>query len=330
MIFPFGKTKALEKRITELETAIQNTARYAAMDIDDWFEFNSNLTYAGCYVSSETAMRISAVFACVRLLGSCLASSPVYVYKRKAGTIKGIDRELRLDHALSTILRLQPYENVGAKAFWKRMMQDKVLSGNAYAIIRRNPGGMPYALEWISPSMINVYWAYEIGLDKKLGVNQYRLFYQVYHTTGIPEMIDQDDMLHIPNIGWNGKVGLSTVSAAAQDMGLAIAKEEHAGAFFRQGTATNIGIEFPLGMKPEAQENFEKYILKRQSGNQNHWKPLITTDGGKIVQLNMSAKDAQLLESMQASFSDICSFFGVPTVMVRETDKQSSWGTSIS
>ena len=327
-MFGLGWTAPLEKKVAELETKVQDAARYESITLDDWFE-STRFSIAGQYVTSETAMRIAAVYACVRLLASCLASSPLYVYKRKPNSLSRNDRDMRPDHPLSPVLRVQPNEQIGAKIYWKRMMQDKVLSGNAYSIIRRNAGGQPYALDWVSPSMLNVYWAYEIGMDRKLGVDPYRLFYDVYFSNGGNKLFDQDDMLHIPNIGWNGKLGLSTVSAAYNSMGLALAKEEHSSRFFSQGTASNLGVEFPAGMSVEARDRFQKYLEKKQQGVENHWKPYVITDGGKIHELSMTAKDAQLLESMQASFSDICSFFGVPTVMARETDKQSSWGTGI-
>jgi HK97 family phage portal protein len=306
----------------------QNAARYESIDLDDWFD-SVKYSVSGQYVTAETSMRISAVFACVRLLGSCAASSPVYVYKRKPNALSRIDREMRMDHHLSPVLRLQPNETMGAKIYWKRMMQDKVVAGNAYSVIKRNGGGIPIGLEWVAPPMVNVYWAYEIGLDRKLGVNPYRLFYEVYYPTGTSKIYDQDDMIHVPNIGWNGKTGLSTISAACQCMGLALAKEEHSSRFFSQGTAFNLGLEYPTQMGDEASKKLKEYLERRAQGVVNHWKPLIITDGGKIHELNMTARDAQLLESMQASFSDICSFFGVPTVMVRETDKQSSWGTGV-
>jgi HK97 family phage portal protein len=236
---------------------------------------------------------------------------------------------MRPEHPLSRVLRLEPNETMGAKIYWKRMMQDKVLSGNAYSPILRNPGGVPYALEWVSPRDVGVYWAWELGMDSKLGVNPFRLFYDVTDPRGNHRILDQDDMLHVPNIGWNGKTGLSTVSAAAECMGLALSKEEHSAKFFKQGTAFNLGLEYPEQMGEPTKKALQEYLERRVQGTQNHWKPLVVTDGGKIHELSMTAADAQLLESMQASFSDICSFFGVPTVMVRETDKQSSWGTGV-
>ena len=43
----------------------------------------------------------------------------------------------------------------------------------------------------------------------------------------------------------------------------------------------------------------------------------------------MSAEDAQLIESRQFSVIDICRFFGVPPVMIGETEKTSSWGSGV-
>lgn len=327
-MFGFGKAKA---RIAELETKIQDLAtRYESLTLDEWFDISLNSrTIAGPQVSANSAMRISAVFACVRLIGSCLASSPLYIYQHKENALSRNDRELVPNHPLSKILRIQPNESTGAKIYWKRMAQDKIVSGNAYSWIERRKNGRPIALWWIDPARVTVYQAHELGMDAKEGANPSRLYYGVTFDNGEYKVFDQDDMIHVPNLGWNGKTGLSTISAAAECMGLALAKEEHSARFFSQGTSFQFGLEYPNAMAPETKERLQEYIERRAQGVINHHKPFIATDGGKIKELSMSARDAQLLESMNASFSDICSFFGVPTVMVRETDKQSSWGTGI-
>ena len=167
---------------------------------------------SGQVVTPESAMRFSAVFACVRLLGGAVASAPVKVYLRE-GTEQ---RQLAHGHPLADMLRLRPNRFMTATTFWKAFVAHKVLQGNGYAHIIRERSGEPVGLYPLNPRNVIVYWAWELGLDQRLGVERNRLFYRVTFEDGQARLYDQDDMLHVPNVGWDGKRGLSTISAAGR------------------------------------------------------------------------------------------------------------------
>lgn len=94
---------------------------------------------SGQVVTPESAMRFSAVFACVRLLGGAVASAPVKVYLRE-GTEQ---RQLAHGHPLADVLRLRPNRFMTSTTFWKTFVAHKVLQGNGYAHIIRARSGEP-------------------------------------------------------------------------------------------------------------------------------------------------------------------------------------------
>lgn len=301
------------------------TGTFSITDADRWVElFGGGATASGQVVTTETAMRCSAVFACVRLIAGAVSCSPALVYRRN-----GDQRQRAADHPMERVLRLRPNRFMTASTFWKLFMGHKLLAGNAYANIVRARSGQPVALMLLKPHNVSVYWAWEMGLDASLGVERNRLFYSVTFDDGATRVFDQDDMIHVPNIGGDGKKGLSTIQAMAQSVGLALAAEESSAEFFANGMQTEVSISYPKPLAPEAMERLREHIQNRYTGTGKRHKPLILTDGGEVKTLTMSAEDAQLLESRKFSVIDICRFFGVNPVMVGESEKTSSWGSGV-
>lgn len=277
-------------------------------------------------VNAETVMTVSAVFACVRLIAGAIASAPVVIYKRSKQD--EADKPFR-SHPYHTMLSLRPNDHLTASTFWKTMATNKVLHGNAYAAIIRGKSGRPTGLVPFKPYRVVPYQAWELGLDKKLGYLPEGLIYAVTWDNGKLTFMDQDDMIHVPNIGWDGKQGMSTIKAGAQAMGLALSAEVSAASLFEKGMVAQFSISYPNKLNPDAQDKLREYLNARYTGSQNHNTPLILTEGGEAKALSLNPEDVQLLQSRQFSVVDIARFFGVPPVMIGETEKTSSWGSGV-
>lgn len=304
-----------------------------ALDLSNpetWEEVLGGLrrTYSGKLVNETTAMKVSAVYACVRLISGAISTAPMVVYRgERTG---GSDGYLPApNHPLAMVLRLRPNPIVTACTFWRSMVMSKLLHGNAFAVIGRDRLGRPATLSYIRAHRVDVYQAWELSLDTRLGVEKERLYYFVTMDHGRQVMLDQDDMLHVPGVGWDGKRGLSTLAAGAEAMGLAMAEQEHGARFFNQGASFEFAIKYPKKLSEDGGNLLRDYWTKRHSGVVNSHIPPILTEGGEIQPFSMSAKDAQLLESRQFSVIDVCRFFGVPPVMIGETEKTSSWGSGV-
>lgn len=324
-MFGFGKNKQLREQVEQLQTQVETlrneTKTFSIADASSWNDF----VHGGAGSSYRTAMSISAVFACVRLIAGAVASAPCRVYRR------GPDEQRRnaYSHPLAELLRISPNEYTTAATFWRTLISNKVLNGNGYAYINRTRNGVVAGLHPLQASQVAPFQAWERGLDAKTGCSSFRLFYEVTLDDGRFTVVDQDDMLHVPNIGWDGRRGLSTITAGDRALGLAGSAEDSSAAFFKQGMQSNIAISYDKQMAPETIAQLKAHIEERLQGKSNFHKPLILTEGGKATQLSMNAADAQLIESRKFSVIDICRFFGVPPVMIGESEKSSSWGSGV-
>ena len=325
-MFGFGKKKQLKEEVESLREELEQIKNEAKGDYPlSWSDvFGGNVTASGAVVNTTTAMRVSAVFACVNLISGAVSSSPARIFKR--------DGELNLPapkHGLSRLLSLRPNEYMTASTFWQMFASQKVLNGNGYAGIIRTRNGKAEALVPLLEHRVEPYQAWQLGLDQKLNVSASRLYYQVMWDDGTSSVLDQDDMLHVPNIGWNGWKGLSTIKAGAESMGLALSAEKSASALFSNGMRPDLAISYPKNLSDDAFARLREHLDQRYSGAGNHHKPMILEADGSAKTLSMNADDAQLIESRAFSVVDIARFFSVPPVMIGQSDKTSSWGSGV-
>lgn len=283
------------------------------------------MTAAGMPVTAGTAMSLSAVFACVRLVSSAVASTPLHVYR-------GIPSQERMpvpSHALERILCMRPNRYMTAATFWRYLMTSKILTGNAYAVIMRDRNGQPFGLYPADPRNVSVYYAWELGLNHTQGVERNRRFFFVTWPDGQYRLYDQDDILHVPNVGYDGRIGMSTVRAAAQSIGLGLAAEQASSSFYEHGMAPQLAFTYPQRLADDVHEGLVRMVERRHAGPRNWGRPIVLSQGGEVKTLSMSASDAQLIESRRFTVTDVCRFFGVPPVMIGESEKTTSFGSGV-
>lgn len=274
-----------------------------------------NLSAAGPAVTERTAMGIGAVYACVGLIGGAIASLPLPIYRR---TDSGRERAA---NELWWLLNEQPCAAMSAAVMWEFVAWSLLLHGDAMVIIRRASGGRIIALEPVHPLAVSV------GTDKDLpGV----LIYTV-QGDGKHEVFHQDDILHVPGLGFDGRRGLSPLRyAARQTFGLALAAEEYSARFFSNGARPDYIITSEGKMDPEQQRLFRESWMARYAGLQNAHIPALLT-GGKadVKSLTLSPEEAQLMATRNFQATDVARIYGVPPHMIGITDKTTSWGSGI-
>lgn len=325
-MFGFGAKKKLREEVGQLREQVEELKNQTqTFSITDAEAFREAIYGGLSGVTDKTAMTISTVFACVRLVAGAVASAPCKVYRRQEE-----DKRLYASkHPLSTMLRLTPNEQMTAATFWRTFTTQKMLEGNGYAFILRTRNGIAQAIYPMFYAQVSPFQAWERGFDAKTGCSPWRLFYEVTLPDGRFTIVDQDDMLHVPNIGWDGRRGMSTLAAGARSLGLAVSSEHSSKRFFDQGMQASFAISYDGKISEAMQDRIKSYVAERYQGVENFHKPLVLSEGGKVQQLTMNAEDAQLIESRKFSVIDICRFFGVPPVMIGESEKTSSWGSGV-
>lgn len=272
------------------------------------------VTDSGIAVTESTAMRSSAVYACVTLIGKTVGSLPLKVYRRKPN---GESVEVP-DTIPYYLLHDEPNPAMTSIVWRELLVANLLLGGDAYAAIGRNHANQvmdlfPIPSRLVTPARVNGRNVYGVRLND-----------------GSTEQIDQSDMLHIPGMGFDGLRGMSIITyAARQAVGLALATEQHGNKLFSNGARLGVVLKHPKTLGSDAQKRLKTQFDQQQGGLSNAFKSLVLEEGMDVSNITMTSEDAQFLDTRRFQVEDIARFFGVPPHMIGHTDKQTSWGTGV-
>lgn len=319
----------------ELLPAIRNQGeQFSITDLDKMLElFNIVPVASGMVVNSRSAMRVAAVYACVRLIIGTLSTLPLPVYRSTDDV-----PEKEPNHPLAWLLNGEPTALCSAAMFWDYVLGCKLLRGDGIAYIARNKAAeitelIPLDSNYVFAERREnrlVYWVLNQG-NQPSGV-----------PVGAPSFgrarygLDQDDVLHFPGFGWDPlRVGsgwlrgMSVIGHAAyQATGNALAMDDYSGRFFANGADPSMTIEVPGKMDEPQLQRFRTMLRERTTGGAMR-TPLILTEGVKASPSSVTAVDAQLNEARLYTVADIARAFGIPPIMIGEQSKTSAWGTGI-
>jgi HK97 family phage portal protein len=325
-IWPFGNKRESKPRVEPVFDAIPDGAIIPSSDATGLHALLAGFpsTASGAVVNEQTAMQVSAVYACVNLIAGSIASLPLKFYERKGAAREELD-----NHDLWWLFNEQPCAAFTAATFWEFVVSQMLLRGDAIAYIYRGEGRFASDIKAIIPVPRS-----KVTIQRELPPEGYRgptkLLYTFNLDKGQHFTVDQGDVLHFPGFGFNGLCSMSAIQYGARNaVGTAIQADEFAGKFFSQGAAPQIAITAPGQMSPEQQEALRQAFVAKYAGNGPSGVPLVLTEGLEIEELSMTAADAQLLESRKWQVVDIARAFGVPPFMIGEMEKTTSWGSGV-
>ncbi len=278
------------------------------------YSFFYGNTSAGKPVNEHTAMQMTAVYSCVRILAETVAGLPLHVYRY---TDNG-GKEKHWQHPLYRLLHDEPNPEMTSFAFRETLMSHLLLWGNAYAQIIRNARGEVIALYPLMPNKITV--------DRD---SSGRLFYlyrrnpEDFSSQGKPSEVylQPSDVLHIPGLGFDGLVGYSPIAMAKNAVGLAIATEEYGAKFFANGAAPGGVLEHPGVIKDPQKVKDSWNTVYQGSGNAH--KVAVLEEGMKYQPIGISPEQAQFLETRKFQINEIARIFRVPPHMLADLEKSS-------
>ena len=271
-------------------------------------------TAAGMIVTESTALRNSAVYGCVSLLAGLISTLPLQVYKRTAIG----DPQPFPGSPMQTLLRDEPNPTMTSLTFRELLASSLLLSGNAYAAIERDRGGRARAL-WPIPSR-------QVQPKRVDG----RLQYTIQLGQGGMETLDQDDMIHVPCLGFDGVRGLSPISyAMKQAVGMALGLEDFGANFISRGARPSGVVKLNKGVSPEAKAQLRTMIESLYGGSKNTGKPMLLDGNMEWESQQITPEEAQFLESRRFQIEEVARFYGVPPHLIGALDKTTSWGSGI-
>ena len=268
---------------------------------------------SGKPVNERSAMQMTAVYSCVRILAEAVAGLPLHLYRY---TESG-GKEKAIDHPLYLLLHDEPNPEMSSFVFRETLMTHLLLWGNAYAQIIRNGKNEVIALYPLMPNKMEVdrdergqlYYKYQRSNDEAPTME------------GSSVILKPSDVLHIPGLGFDGLVGYSPIAMAKNAIGMAIACEEYGAKFFANGAQPGGVLEHPGTIKDpqRVRESWQRSF--GGSGNAN--KIAVLEEGMKYTPIAISPEQAQFLETRKFQINEIARIFRVPPHMVGDLEKSS-------
>jgi HK97 family phage portal protein len=291
-----------EKRSNPLDNP---SVSLSSIDGWTWLGDGGRGTEAGEVINDVTALKISTVFACVRVLSESVASLPVRLLR-----ITPQGRVQEVTDPLYTLLAVAPNPETTSFVYWETVAFHLSLTGNSYSEIERAKDDTPIALWPLNPRLTR---AIRVNGDLKYET-------QDGEAGGNKRIIDAANMLHVPLMSFDGIVGLSPIMQAARALGLAAASEKFGSRFFGNNATPQLALLSKQKVKPEDKTKMRMDWESLQS-NANQHRVAVLDQDLDIKQLSITPEEAQFLETRVHQRSEIAALFRVPTHLVGDTSK---------
>ena len=269
----------------------------------EYLLYNSASSYA-----NNKAMLLSAVYRCVEVISDSIAQLPFEPYRIDSDGCKIKFTK----HPTYNLLNREPNQNMSKFTFMKTMVVSMLLTGNAYALIERDERGNAKALYYIPTELVTILKPQTITDTIS------------YSITGMKNVVEDCNMIHILNFTSDGYEGISTLAYARKTLGLAMDAEANAEGFFKGGAnvAGLLKCNSPLTNKQK--ESLKSSWNSAFNGNTGTPNGVAVLDADLDFQsVTVNPSDAQLLETRQFNVIDICRFFGVSPVKAFDLTKSS-------
>lgn len=252
------------------------------------------------------AMKIATVNACVEIRSDTMGKLPFYVMDENTKAHKS-------DHRIAPLLSNRPNEHMTPFVFKKLLESQRLLTGNAYALIVSDP--ITGSAKELIPLLSNcvTIWRDSSGL--------------IWYTysdpvTGATRKFKPDEIIHLKAYSEDGISGISVLSRASRAIQNAGLQQEYENRFYAQnaspaGTLSVVG-DLSKAARDKAREEWENV----QSGVDNAFRIAVLDNSMKYTSIGLSQKDAQFVESKDCTIQDIARFFGVPLYKL-QSGKQS-------
>ncbi len=255
----------------------------------------TTLTEGVANIGPDGALQLDAVWACIELRANTIASLPYFAYETKKG-----EKTLARDSRLYSLLHESPNSRMTPFEFWRAMMMNHDLRGNAYARLERIAGEVvamwPMPADQVRPFVQDDgSMAYEYTIDGNIAV------------------LAESSVLHLKNLG-NGTVGLAKLEFMRSTTDEQAKAQAAASKVFGNGGKPTAILMIDSALTPAQREGLRANYGELSSGSIS--RLAVLEANMKYQQLSLSPEDQQLLETRRFGVEQICRWFGVPAVLV--------------
>jgi HK97 family phage portal protein len=261
---------------------------------------------AGVLVNEKQAMRLTTVYACVKIISEDLASTGHEILQQFSdGSVHTVP-----GHRLWPLIHDQPNQNMTAKVFWGAMLACELLWGNGYAWIKRDGANRVIELVPLAPGKT-------ASFKNRAG----QLMYGTTQTdSGQVAYLKPSEVLHFKDVTMDGITGLSPIAACKNAIGLGLAAEKFGAQFFGNGARATGVFTHPGELGTEAYENLKKSFREIATGDQA-LRPLILEEGLDWKQITIPPNDAQFLATRQFQRVEIAALFRVAMHLLQDLQR---------
>lgn len=271
-------------------------------------------TATGARVSPTSALTLSAVYACMRILADSVAMCPLVLNEE----IEEGWQVQASKHPLWRVLRIRPNSWQTPFDLQRMLMLHLLMHGNAYVFISRS-GGRVLELVPLDPSRMDV-----------RVINELEWEYWYTPLNGAQVRYAWSEIMHIRAMSWRNWLGLApTLEAGREAIGLGLQQRTFSGKLFENGAQFSGFLKTDATLSPEAIERLVKTFADKYAGVDNAWKTPVLEEGLDFVKLTMTGEESQLLESRRFEIAEVARIFGVPPHMIGDVEKATSWGSGI-
>ena len=275
------------------------------------YRFLFGQSSAGTNVNERSAMQMTAVYACVRVLAESVACLPLHLYQKRDDG----NRVKAAEHPLFFLLHDEPNPEMTSYVFRETLMTHLLLFGNAYAQILRNGKGDVLGLYPLMPNRMTV----ERDDAGRLFYRYMRYDNEALADQNSTVILSPEDVLHIPGLSYDGLVGLSPIAACRNAIGSGLAADAYSSRYFANGAAPMGVLEHPGLLKNP--EKLRESWNSVYGGVNNAGKVAILEEGLRFTPISISPQDSQLLETRKFTVEEICRIFRVPPHLVQNLER---------
>ncbi len=267
---------------------------------------------AGVPVTWETALRVSTVLACARVIADGLAQVPLKLYQDD-----GTNKLPAVDHPLYGVLYRRPNEWQTSFEFRETMALHLVLTGRFIAFKNVVRGTVAELIPF-EPGTVTV---------KAPDVLGGPLSYEVRGRGGVRKVYPAEAVWHIKGPSWTGWDGLDAVQLAREAIGLAIAAEDTQASLHANGLAPSGTYAVEGTLTAQQYNDLRKFITENYTGAARGM-PMILDRNAKWLNQSLSGVDAQHIETRRHQITEICAALRVMPIMIGYSDKAATYASA--
>lgn len=245
---------------------------------------------AGTTVSAKRALGISAWYSGVRHISEVSAGLPVHRYR----TLPDRSRERIAD----PVWMLRPDVEQPWYGLVEYILMSLLHRGNSFAFKLRNAADQVVGLREIHPDRVTV----GVGPDgtKRFVIDRSE------------RMWTTREVLHVPGLAYDGRVGLNPIQCSAEVLGSVAAVDDYASLYFANGT--NIGGYISIGddILPSELADVRREWDDFHKGILNAHQTGVLSKGSTYNRVTLNAEDSQLIESRQYGVLEIARLLRLP------------------